>query len=173
MREAMPIAGKLFSKGYNNTDKLSILSVTLLQEIGIEGEELRNKIVRAIRGSAAVPEKKSAKRLSGGSTKTGSGTSSTSPNKRARRGLSPTSLGREWGNIEPEESKGKGRAMDGGDMSYEFNEIMDEVALKGKYVLVNRVPVMTAWATVVLEKLGFHRDEALSLGEPPRQKYWQ
>jgi hypothetical protein len=31
-------------------------------------------------------------------------------------------------------------------------------------VLVNRAPVMTLWASVVAERLGFDRDEALSLG---------
>jgi len=32
-------------------------------------------------------------------------------------------------------------------------------------VLVNRAPVLTLWAAVVAERLGFDRDEALSLGK--------
>lgn len=31
--------------------------------------------------------------------------------------------------------------------------------------MVNRAPVMTAWATVVAERMGFKREEALSIGE--------
>lgn len=37
-------------------------------------------------------------------------------------------------------------------------------ALASKFVLVNRAPVMMAWATVVAERLHFKRDEALSIG---------
>ena len=32
-------------------------------------------------------------------------------------------------------------------------------------VLINRAPVLTLWAAVVAERLGFNRDEALSLGK--------
>ena len=31
-------------------------------------------------------------------------------------------------------------------------------------ILINRAPVVTLWAAVVAERLGFKRDEALSLG---------
>jgi hypothetical protein len=32
-------------------------------------------------------------------------------------------------------------------------------------ILINRAPVLTLWATTVVERLGFDRDEALSLGK--------
>ena len=32
-------------------------------------------------------------------------------------------------------------------------------------VTINRAPVLTLWATVVAERLGFSRDEALTLGK--------
>jgi hypothetical protein len=32
-------------------------------------------------------------------------------------------------------------------------------------ILINRAPVLTLWATTVAERLGFNRDEALSLGK--------
>jgi hypothetical protein len=35
----------------------------------------------------------------------------------------------------------------------------------GKAVTINRAPVLALWATVVAERLGFSRDEALSLGK--------
>jgi len=34
-----------------------------------------------------------------------------------------------------------------------------------KTILINRAPVLTLWAAVVAERLGFARDEALSLGK--------
>ena len=33
------------------------------------------------------------------------------------------------------------------------------------YILINRAPVLTMWATTVAERLGFDKDEALSLGK--------
>ena len=47
----------------------------------------------------------------------------------------------------------------------DFHEELNEEVLSLKFTVVNRAPVMTAWATVVAEKLGFKRDEALSIGE--------
>lgn len=41
-----------------------------------------------------------------------------------------------------------------------YNEV-----LKVKSTVVNRAPLMTAWATIVAERLGFEREEALSIGK--------
>ena len=38
--------------------------------------------------------------------------------------------------------------------------------LRSKYTVTNRAPVMMAWAVVVAERLGFQREEALSIGAP-------
>lgn len=51
--------------------------------------------------------------------------------------------------------------------SLDFDEILDEDALKHKSTVVNRAPVMMAWASVVAERLGFTREEALSIGTFP------
>ena len=40
--------------------------------------------------------------------------------------------------------------------------------LKSKFTVVNRAPIMMAWSFVVAERLGFQREEALSIGEHPR-----
>lgn len=50
-------------------------------------------------------------------------------------------------------------------VSFVFNEVLQESEIRGRYAYVNRAPVMTAWATIVLERLGFDRAEALSVGE--------
>ena len=39
-------------------------------------------------------------------------------------------------------------------------------AIRPKYAVINRAPVMMAWAFVVAERLGFEREEALSIGAP-------
>jgi hypothetical protein len=48
--------------------------------------------------------------------------------------------------------------------SLDFHELLDEDALKHKATFVNRAPIMMAWACVVAERLGFSREEALSIG---------
>src|SRR6266436_1561126 len=37
--------------------------------------------------------------------------------------------------------------------------------MTGNKTLINRAPVLTLWAAVVAERLGFNHDEALSLGK--------
>jgi hypothetical protein len=37
--------------------------------------------------------------------------------------------------------------------------------MTGNKILINRAPVLTLWASVVAERLGFKHDEALSLGK--------
>src|SRR5580692_11223657 len=37
--------------------------------------------------------------------------------------------------------------------------------LTDRNILINRAPVLTLWATTVAERLGFDKDEALSLGK--------
>ena len=48
--------------------------------------------------------------------------------------------------------------------NFDFKEVLDEDLLKVKSTVINRAPIMTAWATVVAERLGFEREEALSIG---------
>jgi len=49
--------------------------------------------------------------------------------------------------------------------NFDFKEILDEDVLKVKSSVINRAPVMTAWAMIVAERLGFEREEALSIGK--------
>jgi hypothetical protein len=37
--------------------------------------------------------------------------------------------------------------------------------MNGRKIQINRAPVLTLWAAVAAERLGFHPDEALSLGK--------
>lgn len=58
----------------------------------------------------------------------------------------------------PDEAVGPG--------AFEFNETLDEKTLYHKTCVINRAPVVTAWAMVVAERLGFKREESLSIGKP-------
>ena len=49
--------------------------------------------------------------------------------------------------------------------NFDFREVLDEDILNVKSSVINRAPVMTAWAGIVAERLGFEREEALSIGE--------
>lgn len=49
--------------------------------------------------------------------------------------------------------------------NFDFKEVLDEDVLKVKSSVINRAPVMTAWAVIVAERLGFEREEALSIGK--------
>jgi len=65
-----------------------------------------------------------------------------------------------------DDEEGEGAALLGGGRGGpDFHEILDEEALKHKFTVVNRAPVMMAWSCVVAERLGFSRDEALSIGK--------
>ena len=46
----------------------------------------------------------------------------------------------------------------------DFAEVLDPEKIAGHRTIVNRAPLMTAWASVVAERLGFAREEALSIG---------
>ena len=47
----------------------------------------------------------------------------------------------------------------------DFEKSMEEIEMSENYVMINRAPVFTLWGTVVGERLGFNRDEAMSLAK--------
>jgi len=49
--------------------------------------------------------------------------------------------------------------------NFDFREVLDEDLLRLKSTVTNRAPIMTAWAAIVAERLGFEREESLSIGE--------
>ncbi|WFD33682.1 hypothetical protein MCUN1_000495 [Malassezia cuniculi] len=63
-------------------------------------------------------------------------------------------LQREYGNVESAVS----------DADTDLEAIVDEKALSGRHVVVNRAPVLLAWSVVVLQQVGFATREALSIG---------
>ncbi|GAC71804.1 hypothetical protein PANT_5c00082 [Moesziomyces antarcticus T-34] len=156
MRDAMAVAGKLINARANTPEALAHISLIMLQDIGVESEEHRKRAVLAFKGKRAA------------------GFIATSPANTTSAGLAPDfgtyrkrrradddeTLGREYGNVTaPSDSRTRRPVQ----IEYTFNEVLEADALRGRYAVVNRAPVMTAWAVVLLERLGFSRPEALSL----------
>jgi hypothetical protein len=50
-------------------------------------------------------------------------------------------------------------------LQYDYSSIFHPQVLQHKRAVVNRAPIMTAWSCIVAERLGFSREEALSIGE--------
>lgn len=67
-------------------------------------------------------------------------------------------LRRDWGNVQH-----AAPADDDDDKPLTFDPVLNETSLRGRCVVVNRAPVMTAWAVTVLGCMGFTTNEALSL----------
>ncbi|KAI6047395.1 hypothetical protein EDC04DRAFT_617731 [Pisolithus marmoratus] len=129
----MAFASKAYT-AFNTPTKLTQLDDARLIVLGVEDKELRKSILAAVRKA--------------GYTKS----DATRPKKKRRRDSdlnerlqeSPFDEGSTCGNLD-------------------FEEILDEEILRSKTAVVNRAPVMTAWAMIVAERLGFDREESLSI----------
>lgn len=167
MRDAMAVAGKLINARANTPSALAHISLIMLQDIGVESEEHRKRTVLAFKGKKAAGYIPSSS-TSGGSG-SGSGSAGLAPDfgayrKRRRIADDDEALSREYGNMTapPDERPGSARRPKL-EIEYTFNSVLDASLLRGRYAVVNRAPVMTAWATILLERLSFSRTEALSL----------
>ncbi|KAF8138409.1 hypothetical protein EV363DRAFT_1252028 [Boletus edulis] len=161
MPKAMAVASKVF-KEYNTTALLVQLDDAKLQVLGIKDKDLRKLVLAAVRKARdSRPTRKprsegdsDAQQVAGPS---GSKYPSTvqiliTPKKRKR----DDDLNELLPEAPPDETSAYG--------SMDFNDVLDEEVLKVKSTVTNRAPLMTAWATIVAERLGFEREEALSIG---------
>ncbi|KAI0092018.1 hypothetical protein BDY19DRAFT_990766 [Irpex rosettiformis] len=174
--KAMAIAGKIY-KTFNTSTALAELTDFQLQDAGITDAEERKLVLNAVRkagyksGTAKNPST-SAQRSTPAST------------------ISPSSS-RNSSSLVSGSQKHVGTATDAGESrrkrkrndkcneflpdrptdeleeqaygSLEFNEVLDETVLQTKHAVVNRAPIMTAWSFIIAERLGFTREEALSI----------
>ncbi len=169
MRDAMAVAGKLINARANTPSALAHISLIMLQDIGIESEEHRKRTVLAFKGKKAAgfissAPSSGASGSAGGLPAVGLAPDFGAYRKRRRMADDDETLSREYGNVigPPDERPGSSRRPKL-EIQYTFNEILEESLLQGRYAVVNRAPVMTAWATILLERLNFSRAEALSL----------
>ncbi|KDQ20674.1 hypothetical protein BOTBODRAFT_26689 [Botryobasidium botryosum FD-172 SS1] len=148
VQDSMLIAGKIF-KTYNTPAQLAELTSVQLIQLKVDDKEHRRLVLSAVNKAGYIQRPKPLSAEAGSSSDL---IKVTSLQKRKRDDDlnedlpdGPTSEGARYGNMD-------------------FEEILDEELLKSKRCVVNRTPVMAAWATVVAERLGFKREEALSIG---------
>ncbi|KAJ8587433.1 hypothetical protein M405DRAFT_310780 [Rhizopogon salebrosus TDB-379] len=165
--KAMAVASKVY-KEFNTTSLLAQLTDGKLIRCGVEDKETRKAVLVAIRkaghtaqpSSSVKPKKNESK---GSDAQPVAGPSQpkvantvqilTTPTKKKRKRVDDSN------EFLPEGPADEAAAYG----SLEFNEVLDEEVLKTKSTVVNRAPLMTAWATIVAERLGFEREEALSI----------
>ncbi|TFL05855.1 hypothetical protein BDV98DRAFT_630506 [Pterulicium gracile] len=166
--KAMAISSKLY-KIYGTPGALKRLSDLQLIQAGFQEKDERKTIMSALKkggyratnhtaSSSSAPGARTAAAQDAASGTPAEGTSSTvqvvsTPPKKKRKRQSDVN------EFLPERPKDELSEFG----SLDFGEVMDEATLLTKSTHVNRAPLMTAWATVVGERLGFRREEALSI----------
>ncbi|PIL37119.1 hypothetical protein GSI_00811 [Ganoderma sinense ZZ0214-1] len=170
--KAMAVAGKMLAtihsfhevltcsqtiryKTCNTPALLGELSQFSLESAGVDEKDLRKLVLAAVRKAGYKHKSASG---SGGSrnvpstSKAGSKADTKPPQKKRKRDDDLNELLPE-GPSEEGDSYG----------SLQFNENLDEEAIRTKSTVINRAPIMMAWAFVVAERMGFQREEALSI----------
>ncbi|KAJ7276479.1 hypothetical protein B0H12DRAFT_24606 [Mycena haematopus] len=152
--KAMAVAGKIY-KEFNTPAKLSELDEAKLLAAGIDDKDSRKIVMTALhKGGYRVKFTRPNQSSAGSSTQRMTAVEVlTTPTKRKRK--QPVEDVNEFLPPPKDETANVG--------NLEFDEILDEDVLKTKSTVVNRAPLMTAWSTLVAERLGFQREEALSI----------
>ncbi|KAG6857107.1 hypothetical protein H0H87_009668 [Tephrocybe sp. NHM501043] len=156
--KAMALSAKLY-KQFNTPAHLAQLNDIKLVSAGIDSKDDRKAVLSALRKSGYLPtdaRKKLEKTEEGpvaGPSRTSAVQAVTTPPKRKRKRLDDVNEFLPQGPADEAATYG----------SLDFGEILDEEILKSKATVVNRAPLMTLWAMTVAERLGFRREEALSI----------
>lgn len=158
MQKAIAVAAKVY-KEYNTPAMLGQLSDYKLKVVGIDDKDDRKLVMGAIRkarlkGSLRKQKKESSSTLVSPIAGPSAVQNIITPPKRKRKRTS-TDHNEFFLDSQADEAANLG--------SLEFNEILDEDVLRIKSTVVNRAPIMTAWATLVAERMHFKREEALSI----------
>ncbi|PFH52791.1 hypothetical protein AMATHDRAFT_1834 [Amanita thiersii Skay4041] len=157
VKSAMLVAGKIY-KDYNTPAQLRSLTDIKLTAAGITEKDVRRLVLTALQKGGYTPLKRKRPDVEEGpSSVAGPSTARAIPQRIAKRSRRK----REANEFLPDRSDEDDIDSD---TNLDFHEILDERAISTKSTIINRSPVMMAWATIVAERLGFKRDEALSIG---------
>ncbi|KAI3612201.1 hypothetical protein WG66_012156 [Moniliophthora roreri] len=153
--KAMAASMKIY-KQYNTPAQLSQLDDLKLISLGLDDKEFRKLVMSALRKAGYVgrpiPQNTNSSIVGPSQPMTAVETVTTPTNRKRKR------------NEDENEFLPKGPVDEASQYgSLDFNETVDEEVLQTKSTVVNRAPLMTAWATVVAERMGFQREEALSI----------
>ncbi|KAH9938184.1 uncharacterized protein B0H18DRAFT_1205469 [Fomitopsis serialis] len=157
----MGVAGKLY-KTHNTPSQLGQLTDGKLKAAGVDDKEVRKLVLAAIRKSGYKAPAAGASSRNAAQNTSSPGTAdppAASTSAQAERPKQKRKRDDDLNEFLPD------RPPDDGELygSLEFKEELDETILTKKSTLVNRAPIMMAWAFVVAERLGFQREEALSI----------
>ncbi|KAH9045393.1 hypothetical protein EDB85DRAFT_1906407 [Lactarius pseudohatsudake] len=173
---AMMAAGKMFlTRKFNTPARLGELTDSKLASLGVSDKDDRGLVLSALSaaGFRAITitnakQREAKKRRTADAigpsardeeTSTPHGEPSTASPAKKRRKRDDVSRRLERNEFLPGPPTDEGATLG----SLDFHELLDQDALKHKSAVVNRAPVMMAWACVVAERLGFSREEALSI----------
>ncbi|KIY49277.1 hypothetical protein FISHEDRAFT_72618 [Fistulina hepatica ATCC 64428] len=151
--KAMSAAGKIY-KEYYTRNRIAELNDLTLQSLGLSDKETRRQVLSAFRKAGYVPMPSTKRNIDAAGP-------STSPKPESKRRRKRTNDDKSKNPYLPSRPLDDDEASNVGSM--DFNEVLDESVLVLKTAVINRAPVMAAWATVVLECMGFQREEALSI----------
>ncbi|KAK0468267.1 uncharacterized protein EV420DRAFT_1260153 [Desarmillaria tabescens] len=147
MHKAMQISGKIY-KTFNTPAQLSDLSELKLKSCGIDDKDDRKNIMSAIRKAGFSSDSQA----------------EAGPSDQPMTTSTPTKKKRKHDAKDVNEFLPSGPTDEAAKYgSLDFNEVLDTEILIKKSTVINRAPLMTAWAMVVAERLGFRREEALSI----------
>jgi len=157
--DAMSVAKKIYPT-HHSPALLAELTAVRLIELKVDSQDQRKTVLAAIRKAGYVkpappkvrPKGKDKGEEGDGTAENEAGPSEPDPPSPAKKRKRPSDD--HAGELEPNDS----------DTAFNFREELNEEALRTKSTVINRAPVMTAWATIVAERLGFRREEALSIG---------
>ncbi|KAG7449117.1 uncharacterized protein BT62DRAFT_1002659 [Guyanagaster necrorhizus] len=150
MQKAMQISGQIY-KTFNTPAQLSELSQLKLKACGIDDKDDRKMIMSAIRKAGYISDSQQEAGSSDQPTTTVEKLST--PTKKRKHEAKDVN---EFLPDGPTDEAAKYGSLD-------FNEVLDINVLLKKSTIINRAPLMTAWAMIVSERLGFRREEALSI----------
>ncbi|KIY74050.1 hypothetical protein CYLTODRAFT_406103 [Cylindrobasidium torrendii FP15055 ss-10] len=158
VKKAMELTRKLY-KVFGTPSKLGALNDFELMANNVVDKDDRKAVLAAVRkaGFAQVPNDSRAHGLSGVARLSGPPHHSESPpSSRKRKRSIGDSVNEYLPAAPPVDDEAAAAALD-------FKEILDEENLARRSVVINRAPIMSAWALVVAERQGFQRAEALSI----------
>jgi len=157
----MAISGKIY-KEFSTASQLNQLTEFKLKAAGVDSKDERKMVMTALRKAGYGLSEKNSNRLQAHSGPVPGPSTAfplsaletvTTPSKRKRKHVQATNEFLPDGPVDEASKYG----------SLEFDEILDEDLLISKSTVINRAPLMTAWSTIVAERMGFKREEALSI----------
>ncbi|PPQ98513.1 hypothetical protein CVT24_004004 [Panaeolus cyanescens] len=167
MSKAIAFAGKVY-KSYNTTETIAGLTDAKLRAAGVESQEERRTALAAFKKAAfrsqAQVKTKSPVIASPSSPIEGPTSHATVLSPCLEAQITPTKRKRKRQQTDVNEFlPNEPISTEETEENFDFGEVLDEEILRQKTVVINRAPIMMAWAMVVAERLHFSRAEALSI----------